>query len=316
MSFFRGLFTRRTAVPSTDTDVEAQNSPTVELRTSTREEDGVVIVDQTPAQPSNESAASGGEPTGDAAQTAASMAAQIDLEVLVSTRLALIKKTSQIMLVLTVLQIMSTLGTEHIHFLSLFSLFVPWTGFEGAKERNFAYLRAFYWGCWIMIPANLFHYISVDQFVDQILQTPLDENVRKELVFNHVLFNVVTIIIMVGMTFCLVWVRQLSVMIRSLRHFVDHDFMEPGRRPENRGPTGPLTTDEISAIPAIKLEPQDIGGEGAEKDVCVICQDEFQVNDLAKRLNCRHVFHAQCIDAWLERSSSCPICNGEVRSIV
>jgi len=169
----------------------------------------------------------------------------------------------------------------------------------------------------VMIPANFFHYISVDQFVEQVMETQLGDNLKRELEFNHVLFDVTTILIMVGMVWSLVWVRQLSVMIRSLWHN-DGDFIESnGGRRESRNPTGPLLPDEISAIPAFKIEAQDmVTTEGAENEVCVVCQDEFQLNDLAKRLNCRHVFHAHCIDSWLERSSLCPICNGEVRSIV
>jgi hypothetical protein len=336
-------------IPSTDGDVEAQLPEAaqrhqqqqqrqhlvqaIELsRPSTREEDGVVIVEQ-PRQQSQQtnpadglgnltpmaSSAGSTEVPPTPAIAGATSTDDANLEQLVNNRLLLIKKTSQMILILTVLQIMSTLGTEHIHFLSLFSLFVPWTGYEGAKERNFAYLRAFYWGCWIMIPANFFHYLSFEQFVDEIMATGLEENVKKELMFNHTLFNVVTVVIMISMTLALVWVRQLSVMIRSLRHFIEHDLSgsaDTARR-ESRGPTGPLRQEELAAIIAFKLSAEDIAtDESGEKDVCVICQDEFQVNDLAKRLNCRHIFHAQCIDAWLERSSLCPICNGDVRSIV
>jgi len=132
----------------------------------------------------------------------------------------------------------------------------------------------------------------------------------------------VTLLITLGMTFCLIWVRQLSVMIRSLRHFsdIDQEIFEGLHRQavqEARArPLGALSPDEIAAIPSFKLTPEDIKLDNEEKDVCVICQDDFQVGDQAKRLLCRHLFHVQCIDAWLERSSLCPICNGDARSIV
>ncbi|HYE72373.1 MAG TPA: RING-H2 finger protein, partial [Blastocatellia bacterium] len=337
---------RREPIPSNDPDVEAQvanSTHSTELvRPSTREEDGIVIIDQRSIDPaiassavspmsSSASSTDSGSASATTAATAgtapetgtATAAATSDVDQLamdmINGRLSLIKKTTQSLIILTVLQIMSTLGTEHIHFLSLFSLFVPWTGFEGSKERNFAYLRVFYWGCWIMVPANLFHFMSFEQFVQDILASGnLEENLRRELIFNHTLFNIVTVIIISLMTFCIVWVRQLSLVMRSLRHFADNDFLSDVNRNRDgaRAPSGPLSEDEIAAIAAFKLNAQDTASESGDKDVCVICQDDFQANDLVKRLNCRHMFHAQCIDAWLERSSSCPICNGDVRSIV
>lgn len=342
MAFISGWFNRRTAVPTTDLDVEAQtstssattsasvsplssasnaNSSAIELsRPSTREEDGMVIVDSAVRQPPS-SVPDETLPAGATLETAAAPGNQESVEQeltnLVESRLRNLKKASQAMIVLTVLQIMSTLSTEHIHFLSLFSLFVPWTGYEGAKERN-AWLRFFYWGCWIMIPANFFHLLSFDQFVDDIMATNLEDNLRRELIFNHTLFQIVTGVIMVMMTFCLVWVRQLSVLMRTSRQYADNDFLAEHNRRDHHGraPSGPLQPEEIAAIPATKMSAEDIAPESGEKDVCVVCQDDFQVNDLVKRLNCRHVFHAQCIDTWLERSNLCPICNGDVRSIV
>ena len=288
-------------------DVEGQHDDH-----SDEDDDDIVLVDPPPA-----SAAAG---------ATTSEPGVLDMEALVRQKLFYIRSVSRIIIILTVLQIMSTLATEQIHFLSLFSLFVPSMGYEGAKERNFAYLRIFYWGCWIMIPANFFHFISFGQFVHEALASPnLDDKIKKELVFNNTLFNTMTILITIGTIMCLFWLRQLSIMIRSLRQELferdfggnlDHPRHQNGGR--GNGPAMALSSEEILAIPSFKIQPEDIPAtaEAAEREVCVICQDEFQLNDLAKRLTCRHLFHAKCIDAWLERSSLCPICNGDVRSIV
>jgi hypothetical protein len=42
--------------------------------------------------------------------------------------------------------------------------------------------------------------------------------------------------------------------------------------------------------------------------ICAICRDSFIKDPIVKRLPCRHVFHAICIDKWLARNNSCPIC--------
>ncbi|KAJ1480912.1 RING finger protein 11, partial [Baffinella frigidus] len=41
---------------------------------------------------------------------------------------------------------------------------------------------------------------------------------------------------------------------------------------------------------------------------CVICQSEFCAQEEAKRLPCLHTFHVECIDRWLARANTCPIC--------
>jgi hypothetical protein len=41
---------------------------------------------------------------------------------------------------------------------------------------------------------------------------------------------------------------------------------------------------------------------------CAICQDPLQEGDDVRRLNCCHIFHAECIDRWLVRALRCPVC--------
>ncbi|KAL5737626.1 hypothetical protein ACOSP7_030387 [Xanthoceras sorbifolium] len=42
---------------------------------------------------------------------------------------------------------------------------------------------------------------------------------------------------------------------------------------------------------------------------CSICLQEFHDGDSVRRLpNCGHIFHLDCIDKWLTRNGSCPVC--------
>lgn len=44
-------------------------------------------------------------------------------------------------------------------------------------------------------------------------------------------------------------------------------------------------------------------------DKCLVCLDEWQEDDDCRVLSCKHVFHASCVDQWLENNSnSCPLC--------
>jgi len=47
-----------------------------------------------------------------------------------------------------------------------------------------------------------------------------------------------------------------------------------------------------------------------ENPLCSICLTDITLNK--KELGCKHNFHKQCIDKWLEKKSNCPICRKEV----
>ncbi|KAK1427477.1 hypothetical protein QVD17_16163 [Tagetes erecta] len=46
---------------------------------------------------------------------------------------------------------------------------------------------------------------------------------------------------------------------------------------------------------------------------CVICLQDFKNKEEGRELpSCRHVFHVKCIDEWLVRQGSCPVCRRDV----
>ncbi|CAO3575134.1 unnamed protein product [Mortierella alpina] len=45
---------------------------------------------------------------------------------------------------------------------------------------------------------------------------------------------------------------------------------------------------------------------------CTICLQTYDILDLLRTLPCRHGFHVECIDTWLQTSAQCPICRQEV----
>ena len=45
---------------------------------------------------------------------------------------------------------------------------------------------------------------------------------------------------------------------------------------------------------------------------CAICQGTLEPDDTVRLLPCRHAFHTDCIDTWLERSTRCPTCRAAV----
>jgi hypothetical protein len=56
------------------------------------------------------------------------------------------------------------------------------------------------------------------------------------------------------------------------------------------------------------LENNDDVDDRIESDVCNICLESLNYNQLYRTIRCSHTFHPQCIDRWLFQSSHCPIC--------
>uniref|UniRef100_A0A7E4VT43 RING-type domain-containing protein n=1 Tax=Panagrellus redivivus TaxID=6233 RepID=A0A7E4VT43_PANRE len=54
--------------------------------------------------------------------------------------------------------------------------------------------------------------------------------------------------------------------------------------------------------------------ESCTEDECAICMIDFELEDQIRRLPCRHTYHVQCIDDWLQRSFTCPSCMEPVDS--
>ncbi|KAG6962570.1 hypothetical protein JG687_00007076 [Phytophthora cactorum] len=60
-----------------------------------------------------------------------------------------------------------------------------------------------------------------------------------------------------------------------------------------------------------QLSPASVGSTENE-DVCPICLIEFEDGEDVRNLPCKHIFHVACIDEWLKRNTSCPMCKSNV----
>ena len=44
---------------------------------------------------------------------------------------------------------------------------------------------------------------------------------------------------------------------------------------------------------------------------CVICFENFKLNEKIIKLNCFHIFHKECIENWLNKNNICPVCKNK-----
>ncbi|CAF0811510.1 unnamed protein product [Brachionus calyciflorus] len=79
---------------------------------------------------------------------------------------------------------------------------------------------------------------------------------------------------------------------------------------ENTGPP-PASEDQLKNLPQIIINQQDVERSAQ----CAICMEDFNLNETAKKLPCKHLFHEPCISEWLKIHGTCPVCrknlNGE-----
>jgi len=75
----------------------------------------------------------------------------------------------------------------------------------------------------------------------------------------------------------------------------------------------------IGALPAFAYEPPPVAAKGGDDDdkprgggsvlVCAVCLEDVRAGEMVRQLPaCRHLFHADCVDAWLRAHRTCPLC--------
>uniref|UniRef100_A0A1I7ZRZ2 RING-type domain-containing protein n=1 Tax=Steinernema glaseri TaxID=37863 RepID=A0A1I7ZRZ2_9BILA len=82
-----------------------------------------------------------------------------------------------------------------------------------------------------------------------------------------------------------------------------------GSRSENgTNSVRPLASDEIKKIKTTKITAEQV----AQRKECYTCMEEFKQDERALRIGCPHLFHRKCLEPWLKRQNTCPVCRASV----
>uniref|UniRef100_A0A2P2KQB5 NEP1-interacting protein-like 1 isoform X1 n=1 Tax=Rhizophora mucronata TaxID=61149 RepID=A0A2P2KQB5_RHIMU len=74
-----------------------------------------------------------------------------------------------------------------------------------------------------------------------------------------------------------------------------------------------LPGDSVEKIPKIKITSSNNVDTSGEKASCSVCLQDFQLGETVRSLpHCHHMFHLPCIDKWLLRHASCPLCRSDL----
>ncbi|MCL7033448.1 hypothetical protein MKW94_025830, partial [Papaver nudicaule] len=122
--------------------------------------------------------------------------------------------------------------------------------------------------------------------------------------------NLITTIIGFGMsaTFIVfVCTRLICGRIRAAdsRPVFEMDPRTDLEQPEHRI-TG-LEPVVVASLPTMKFNRNDY--KSADDAQCSICLGDYEEKEILRVMpKCNHDFHLSCIDVWLEKQSTCPVC--------
>uniref|UniRef100_A0A674IKN6 Ring finger protein 148 n=2 Tax=Terrapene triunguis TaxID=2587831 RepID=A0A674IKN6_9SAUR len=73
-------------------------------------------------------------------------------------------------------------------------------------------------------------------------------------------------------------------------------------------------TDVKKAIGQLELRILKEGDKEADTDGenCVVCLEVYMPKDVVRLLRCSHIFHRKCIDPWLLKHRTCPVCKCDI----
>lgn len=107
-----------------------------------------------------------------------------------------------------------------------------------------------------------------------------------------------------AMTFCMI-VLIVFIIIYSI---VELFYLQPRRRARQG-----LTPAELSKLEKVEFKKGELDAE-SNLDTCSICLEEFVENQVLLQLPvCRHNFHENCVQEWLNLNSVCPYCRSDIR---
>ena len=125
------------------------------------------------------------------------------------------------------------------------------------------------------------------------------------------------IIITAALLFVLILALAMNALIQCIHRYTIppqlHATTHP--RPTNIG----IKKEELNLLPSIIFHGQSTHNGDNYMDhnftQCPICLSDFKEGETIRVLPmCGHGFHIKCVDRWLYRHTSCPICRGDLGS--
>ncbi|VVA36407.1 PREDICTED: RING-H2 [Prunus dulcis] len=146
---------------------------------------------------------------------------------------------------------------------------------------------------------------------DEFHKNPYDLN-SKIMLTAIISLSVVVLLVIVLHTYARCVLRRQALRRASMRHHLGSTMAHVHLAEQPK--TG-LEPSIIAALPTFvftRVDGQDDGGANAIE--CAVCLSMLDHDEMARLLpNCKHSFHVECIDRWLNSHTTCPICRTEAQ---
>ena len=104
-------------------------------------------------------------------------------------------------------------------------------------------------------------------------------------------------------------------------HINDIDFTNPNLQYEDllrldENVSHPLSPYYLSILNEEKITHRILANLKDDMKVCMICFDEFEVDQPFIRIPCIHMFHSNEIKHWFEKNKTCPVCRADIEVLL
>lgn len=110
-------------------------------------------------------------------------------------------------------------------------------------------------------------------------------------------------------------IRQLFNEVNVMRHIYDNVFIDiiiiqnPEENMENLENVKNIVIQEE----LYKIQISEFSDIKTDEKQCSICLDDFEPSNKIRLINCKHLFHSECLDTWLlQHDYKCPHCREKV----
>jgi len=156
-----------------------------------------------------------------------------------------------------------------------------------------------------MKPLNIF-LLCITAFIIHIINEKIMPLI---VIFTLILFACYIAVICFGIIFGLCSLIFIT-FIMAIIHIIFHISIVIEYYTQDRINNNPIPIRHHPINNQQELEFTDIPPD----DVCAICMEKPQPDDLWNILKCHHKFHHYCIDLWIKRVMQCPLCRYKIRT--
>ncbi|XP_017573133.1 RING finger protein 150a [Pygocentrus nattereri] len=112
-----------------------------------------------------------------------------------------------------------------------------------------------------------------------------------------------TSVVFVSISFIVLMIISLAWLV----FYYIQRFRYANARDRNQRRLGDAAKKAISKLQVRTIRKGDKETE-SDFDNCAVCIEGYKPNDVVRILPCRHVFHKNCVDPWLQDHRTCPMC--------